>query len=60
MGTDFQQWEKEFEETRKRNNEISEEIINLLKSRDLTFEAAEKILRDTIDILHKVSGRRTL
>lgn len=54
--------EKEVKEHMERKNQLASDIIGFLKGKEpgLTFERAEKILSDTIEVLQKVSKRREI
>ena len=54
--------EKEVKEYMERKNQLASDIIGFLKEKEpgLTFERAEKILSDTIEVLQKVSKRREI
>lgn len=54
--------EKELKDYTERRNQIAKDIVNLLKEKEpeLTYERAEKILLDTIEVLQKVSRRQKI
>ena len=54
--------EKDLKEHMERKNQLASDIIGFLKIKEpgITFERAEKILLDTVDVLRNVSKRRTI
>ncbi len=54
--------EKNLKEHMERRNQLANDIIGFLKEKEsgMTFEKAEKILLDTIEILQRVSKRREI
>lgn len=54
--------EKEIKAHMERKNQIAQDIVDLLRKKEpgITFEKAEKILLDTVDVLQKVSKRREI
>ncbi len=54
--------EKDLKEHMERKNKLASDIIGFLKGKEpgLTFERAEEILSDTIEVLQKVSKRREI
>lgn len=54
--------EKELKDYADRRNQLAGDIINLLKEKEhgLTYERAEKILLNTIEVLQKVSRRQEI
>lgn len=54
--------EKDLKEHIERKNQLAGDIIGLLKEKEpgMTFERAEKILSDTIEVLQKVSKRKEI
>lgn len=57
-----EQMAKEIREHMERKNQIAQDIVDLLRKKEpgITFEKAEKILLDTVDVLQKVSKRREI
>lgn len=54
--------EKDLKDYVDRRNQMAGDIVNLLKEKEpgLTYERAEKILLDTIEVLQKVSRRQEI
>lgn len=53
---------KEIREYRERKNQMAQDIVDFLREKEpqITFERAEKILLDTVDVLRTVSKRRKI
>ena len=54
--------DKEIRAYRERKKQMAQDIVGFLKEKEpgITFERAEKILLDTVDVLRNVSKRRTI
>ena len=54
--------EKDLKDYVDRRTQMAGDIVNLLKEKEpgLTYERAEKILLDTIEVLQKVSRRQEI
>jgi len=54
--------EKEIRTYMERKNQMAQDIVGFLREKEpgITFERAEKILLDTVDVLRNVSKRREI
>ncbi len=58
----YEEADKEIREHIERKNQMAQDIVDFLREKEpgITFERAEKILLDTVDVLRNVSKRRTI
>ncbi len=58
----YEEADQEIREHIERKNQMARNIVDFLKEKEpgITFERAEKILLDTVDVLRNVSKRRTI
>ena len=58
----YEEADPEIREHIERKNQMARNIVDFLKEKEpgITFERAEKILLDTVDVLRNVSKRRTI
>ena len=58
----YEEADQEIREHIERKNQMARNIVDFLKEKEpgITFERAEKILLDSVDVLRNVSKRRTI
>ena len=58
----YEEADQEIREHIESKNQMARNIVDFLKEKEpgITFERAEKILLDTVDVLRNVSKRRTI
>ena len=58
----YEEADKEIRKHIERKNQMAQDIVDFLREKEpgITFERAEKILLDTVDVLRNVSKRRTI
>ena len=58
----YEEADQEIREHIERKDQMARNIVDFLKEKEpgITFERAEKILLDTVDVLRNVSKRRTI
>ena len=58
----YEEADQEIREHIERKNQMAQDIVGFLREKEpgITFERAEKILLDTVDVLRNVSKRRTI
>lgn len=58
----YEEADKEIRKHIERKNQMAQDIVDFLREKEpgITFERAEKILLDTVEVLRNVSKRRTI
>ena len=58
----YEEADKEIRKHIERKNQMAQDTVDFLREKEpgITFERAEKILLDTVEVLRNVSKRRTI